>query len=471
LVFQLPEYFLNIERNHFMSEPLTQGKKLRVSVSGGCCGGPALPAGETQTEEEKIKAQVQAYYSERVQSPASGCCSKGAQNAVDITDLAGYQREVLASIPTNAAEKSFGCGDPLAFAEVQPGQTVLDIGSGAGIDCFIASQKVGPAGKVIGLDMTPAMLETARRNARKGDYTNVAFRQGEAESMPVDAGSVDWVISNCVINLSPAKEKVFAEINRVLKPGGRISISDIVAEELPEFVRQDKTAYCGCIGGAIPEAEYLRLLTQAGLVDVHVETRLDYSPEQIRGMILADEQLKMKYGAIVEANLGILEQIKIASIKVAGRKPAAGEVSAIRIDAADGGDFSAIAQLLSQSNLPTDGLQEILDTTVVARQNGHLVGSISLERYDDAGLVRSYVVAKDWRGRGVGKQLGAALLQRAAQDGVRKVYLLTNTIRDLAAKHGFRETPRDQVPAAVRESVEFRLNCCDTAVAMERSLA
>ncbi len=453
-----------------MSEQLSQGKKLRISVSGGCCGGPSLAADELQTDETKIKAQVQAYYSERVQSPTSGCCSKGAQNAVNVTDLAGYQREVLASIPPNAAEKSFGCGDPLAFAEVQPGQTVLDIGSGAGIDCFIASQKVGPTGKVIGLDMTQAMLETARRNARKGDYTNVEFRQGEAENMPVDDSSVDWVISNCVINLSPAKEKVFAEINRVLKPGGRISISDIVADELPDFVREDKMAYCGCIGGTIPEAEYLRLLAQAGLTGVHVEARLDYSPEQIRGMILTDEQLNMKYGTIVEANPGILEQIKIASIKVAGRKPAAGEASAIRLGAANEGDFPAVVQLLQQAQLPTDGLREILDSTIVARQNGSIVGAIGLERYGDAGLVRSFVVAKAWRGRGVGKQLGAALLQRAAEDGVGKVYLLTNTIRDLAAKHGFREIPRDQVPAAVRESVEFRLNCCDTAVTMERSL-
>ncbi|MGH7599515.1 MAG: methyltransferase domain-containing protein, partial [bacterium] len=187
-----------------MSEQLTQGKKLRVSVSGGCCGGPGLSADEQKTDETKIKAQVQAYYSERVLDPsAGGCCTKGSDHAVNIPDLAGYQREVLASIPSNAAEKSFGCGDPLAFAEVQSGQTVLDIGSGAGIDCFIASQKVGPAGKVIGLDMTPAMLETARRNARQGGYTNVEFRQGEAESMPVDDSSVDWVISNCVINLSP----------------------------------------------------------------------------------------------------------------------------------------------------------------------------------------------------------------------------------------------------------------------------
>jgi N-acetylglutamate synthase-like GNAT family acetyltransferase len=314
------------------------------------------------------------------------------------------------------------------------------------------------------------MLETARRNARAGGYTNVEFRQGEAENMPVENGSVDWVISNCVINLSPAKEKVFAEINRVLKPGGRVSISDIVADALPDFVRQDKMAYCGCIGGAIPEAEYLNLLTQAGLVDVHVEARLDYSPEQIRGMILADAQLQQMYGAIVEANPQFLEMVKIASIKVAGRKPAAGENAVARIEPAIAGDLPAIKQLLQRSNLPVEGVGEILNSTLVARQNGSIVGAIGLERYDDAGLVRSFAVASGWRGRGVGKELGIALLQHAAHQGIRKVYLLTNTIRDLAARHGFREISRDDVPAAVRESVEFRLNCCNDAVTMERSL-
>lgn len=455
-----------------MSEQLTQGKKLRVSLSGGgCCGGPNLAAVEGPNTEEKIKAQVQAYYSERVQAPAAGgCCTKNSTPVANITDLTGYQPEVLSSIPAAAAEKSFGCGDPLAFAEVQPGQTVLDIGSGAGIDCFIASQKVGPTGKVIGLDMTPAMLETARRNARDGGYTNVEFRQGEAENMPVADGSVDWVISNCVINLSPAKEKVFAEIHRVLTPGGRVSISDIVADVLPDFVRQDQLAYCGCIGGAIPEADYLSLLAQAGLADVHIETRLDYSPEQIRSLILADAQLQKMYGAIVEANPQILERIKIASIKVAGRKPLAKEKTLTRVEPAEAPDLPAITQLLQRSELPADGIEKILDSTLVARQNGSLVGVIGLERYGDAGLVRSFAVAPGWRGHGVGRELGKALLQRATADGVKKVYLLTNTIRDLAAKHGFREIPRETVPVAVRESVEFRLNCCDSAVTMERSL-
>lgn len=459
-----------------MSEQLTKGKVLRVNVSGGCCGGPNLSASETheaakspENEEDKIKAQVRAHYSALLQT-SSGCCGGGDHQVVTNPSALGYQEEVLASIPSAAAEKSFGCGDPLSFAEVQPGQTVLDIGSGAGIDCFIASRKVGPAGKVIGLDMTPAMIETARRNAREGGYTNVEFRQGEAENMPVEDNSVDWVISNCVINLSPAKEKVFAEINRVLKPGGRISISDIVAEALPDFLRQDKLAYCDCIAGAIPEAEYLRLLTQAGLAEVYVEARWDYSSEHVQGMIFGNAQFNMRYGAYVQANPGIFVQTKISSIKVAGRKPAVGEKLPIRIEPATAADLPTIEHLLQQAHLPVDGIRNILDSTVVARQHGNLVGSISLERCGDAGLIRSFVVAHGWRGRGVGKALGTALLQQAAVGGIRKVYLLTNTIREMATKYGFHEISRDEVPAAVRESVEFRLNCCDSAVAMERSL-
>ena len=202
-----------------------------------------------------------------------------------------------------------------------PGQTVLDIGSGAGIDCFIASGKVGPAGKVIGLDMTPAMLEAARRNAVKGGHANVEFRQGEAEDMPVENGSVDWVISNCVINLSPDKEKVFAEIHRVLKPGGRILISDIVADSLPDRIRQDRLSYCGCIGGAISEADYLGLLARAGLAEVRIESRADYSPEQVRALVLGDAELKERYGALIETETDLLSRVKIASIQVSGRKP------------------------------------------------------------------------------------------------------------------------------------------------------
>ncbi len=191
---------------------------------------------------------------------------------------------------TGARSPSFGCGNPLAFAEVKPGETVVDLGSGPGFDLILAAKRVGPSGLVIGVDMTDAMIEEARRNAARAGFTNIEVRKGLIENLPVAAGSVDWVISNCVINLSPEKPRVFAEIARVLRPGGRFRISDIVVESLPEWIRGNAAAYAACVAGAIPEREYVAGLERAGLVDVKVESRLVYTAAQIRGLV--DHDLK-----------------------------------------------------------------------------------------------------------------------------------------------------------------------------------
>jgi SAM-dependent methyltransferase/N-acetylglutamate synthase-like GNAT family acetyltransferase len=449
-----------------MTEVLNQTKTLPVTqASAGCCGG-SVPA--KNGSDQDVKEMVKEYYGNAVQKK-TGCCTKsstGISAVVTVPDLAGYREEVLASIPQAAAESSFGCGDPLAFAGVKEGETVLDLGSGAGIDCFIAAQKVGPSGKVIGLDMTPAMLEAARRNAKAGGYTNVEFRKGEAEDMPVESASVDWVISNCVINLSPDKQKVFAEINRVLKPGGRISISDIVADALPEFVRNDSGSYCGCVGGAMPTTDYLSGLTQAGLVEVKAESRLDYSPEMIRGFLLGDENLRARYGALVEANPALLESVKVASLKIVGRKPLPEEQAAINVRAARAEDRAATAQLLAASGLPEAGLEKAFGDALVAEHNGFLLGVIAFERYDRDALVRSFAVAQGWRKRNVGARLWSELHQRAKQSGISTFYLLTTTIPELARRAGFETIAREDVPAPVRKSVEFELIGCASAVTM-----
>jgi SAM-dependent methyltransferase/N-acetylglutamate synthase-like GNAT family acetyltransferase len=450
--------------------PTAPFKILRNSIDAGCCGNAASIEEAAPNASEEIKKKVQSYYAERVQSPAAGCCVKTSAGADPITALAGYDRATLDAVPENAAEKSFGCGDPLKYAGVQAGQTVLDIGSGAGIDCFIASQKVGPTGNVIGLDMTPAMLDNARRNAKEGGYANVEFRQGDAENMPVDDNSVDWVISNCVINLAPDKGKVFAEIRRVLKPGGRLSVSDIVADELPQAVRRDALAYCGCVGGAIATDEYLALLTQAGLVDVRVDSRFDYEPEQIAAMILEDSSLKGQYGSLLEGNRAILDRVKVASIKVVGRKPGVNEKPIYKIERLQAEHVGAVQALLTENHLPLDGLTASLNDAFVATHNGFVIGAVTMERYDLAGLLRSFVVANGWRGHGVGKAVGTELIKHAAATGIQDVYLLTTTIQDLAAHFGFREIRREQAPAAVRESVEFRLQQCDSAVVMKMNL-
>ena len=201
-------------------------------------------------------------------------------------DNLGYTPDQLDDVPADAVESAFGCGNPLSCAGVASGDVVLDIGSGAGIDCLIAARKVGDTGKVIGLDMTPAMVERARHNAREAGVAHAEFRMGDAEDMPIDDQSVDWVISNCVINLAPDKHRVFAEVCRVLKPGGRVAISDIVlGDELPDEVVASVDALVGCLAGAIRESEYLEAMRAAGLQDVVVSARRVYGAGEIEGLL------------------------------------------------------------------------------------------------------------------------------------------------------------------------------------------
>ena len=207
----------------------------------------------------------------------SSCCSPSS-NAMDLVEAGnpdvilwatGYTAGQIALVPAEAANLSLGCGNPTALASLQQGETVLDIGSGAGIDAFYAARRVGDRGRVIGLDMTPAMIERARRSAEAAGLTQVDFRLGQAEAMPVEDGVVDVILSNCVINLAEDKGRVFEEAYRVLKPGGRLSISDMVtAGPLPMSLRSDPQMWAGCINGALPEHEYLDLVRQAGFVDV-----------------------------------------------------------------------------------------------------------------------------------------------------------------------------------------------------------
>ncbi len=222
---------------------------------------------------------------------------------------------------SEASQSSFGCGNPLAFTDVQPGQTVVDLGSGAGLDLLLAADKVGPDGLVIGVDMTDAMLDAARANVEKAGKRNVELRKGFIEELPVEAGAAHWVISNCVINLSPDKDKVFAEIARVLAPGGRFSISDIMVEELPDWIRSHPAAYAACVAGAIPEHEYLEGLRRVGLVDVEVLDRLVYDAAQLRAMVASDLDNLGLDDKVLE---GALETVvgKVWSAKIVGRRAA-----------------------------------------------------------------------------------------------------------------------------------------------------
>ena len=217
---------------------------------------------------------------------AGGCCGSSSSALADILSRAvGYTEGELGDIP-EGANLGLGCGNPTAHASLKEGETILDLGAGGGIDCFLASNAVGKTGRVIGVDMTAEMVSRARANAERGGYENVDFRLGEIENLPVADGTVDAIISNCVINLSLDKPRVFSEAFRTLKPGGRLMVSDIVLTgELPEEVKNSLTAYAGCVAGALPKDEYLAGLTDAGFKDVEVVSELRIGSGEIEEVI------------------------------------------------------------------------------------------------------------------------------------------------------------------------------------------
>jgi SAM-dependent methyltransferase len=218
-------------------------------------------------DADAIREQVREGYS-RVAENSSNCCGSGT--ADETARKIGYSEEELQAAP-DGANLGVGCGNPTALASVKPGEVVVDLGSGAGFDAFLAARAVGPNGRVIGVDMTDAMLEKARENARKGGYSNVEFRKGTIEDLPLESESVDVIISNCVINLSPEKDRVFREAFRVLRPGGRLMISDIVLERpLPPELASSIDAYLGCVGGASVRGEYLETIGKAGFESVEI---------------------------------------------------------------------------------------------------------------------------------------------------------------------------------------------------------
>jgi SAM-dependent methyltransferase len=215
------------------------------------------------------------------------CCCSGKTKGV-VAQSAGYSKEELEALPKDAVSNSFGCGNPVAFSGVREGDVVLDLGAGAGIDVILAAKKVGPKGKSIGIDMTDEMLTRARKNIQDAGLSNAEVRKGLIEDLPVDSSSVNWVISNCVINLSPEKPKVFSEIFRVLKPGGKMVVSDIVAEGLPEWVKKNDALYASCISGAISESSYVAGLKEAGFTTVEIQDRLVYDSSQIHALLLSE---------------------------------------------------------------------------------------------------------------------------------------------------------------------------------------
>lgn len=292
---------------------------------------------ETKVQSpDEVRAGVREHYGKYAEESAtcasSSCC--GGDSAADLDMVSSlYEAADAADLPDSVTSVAAGCGDPVTLASLEPGQTVLDLGSGGGIDCFLAAKRVGPTGRVIGVDMTPQMLDRARENKAKLGADNVEFRLGEIEHLPVPDESVDVILSNCVINLSTDKPQVFREAFRALKPGGRLAVSDIVTDgELPKEVQDSMAAWFGCVAGALPVDEYVGGLKEAGFVDIQLE-RVDFDQE------LVEEALE-QHGVEVEPDSngktkrafamvdGEMKEIEVGnghlpfSAKIKARKPA-----------------------------------------------------------------------------------------------------------------------------------------------------
>jgi arsenite methyltransferase len=275
-------------------------------------------------KEETIKKIVRESYAKVATGSSCGCgsssnnCCSQSDKAKEISGNMGYLKEELEKLP-EGSNLGLGCGNPLALASLKKGEIVLDLGSGAGIDCFLAAGKVGPEGKVIGVDMTPEMLDKARGNILKSNYRNVEFRLGEIENLPVADNFIDIIISNCVINLAPDKDRVFSEAFRVLKPGGRIMVSDIVLlKELPEIIKNDMAAYSSCVSGAIIKDSYLESIKSAGFSDVKINEETNFPLDYILGdetsliiknkLNLSEKQIKDLKNTVVSVKVSAIKQ-------------------------------------------------------------------------------------------------------------------------------------------------------------------
>lgn len=248
--------------------------------------------------DQEVKEHVRERYGRhalQAQSQGASCCGTGAQSCCDPTSVErlGYTLEEIADLPESTLSAAAGCGNPHAIAGLNEGEAILDLGSGGGIDVFIAAQKVGPTGRAVGVDMTDEMLDLARKNAGELGLNNVEFRKGDIEELPFENSEFDVIISNCVINLAPDKDKVFNEAYRVLKPGGRLAVSDIVTKyELPDIIKKNLDSWASCVSGAIPEKSYLEKLRNAGFKNVKVVSKRGIGPI---------------YSAEIEAHKPILE--------------------------------------------------------------------------------------------------------------------------------------------------------------------
>ncbi|MBP2635189.1 MAG: family N-acetyltransferase [Firmicutes bacterium] len=393
----------------------------------------------------------------------SSCCDTSLSKATQKITGNLYSESEVQGLPEDMIATSFGCGNPTALADLYSGETVLDLGSGAGLDVLLSARRVGPNGKAYGLDMTDEMLAEARQNQKKSGITNVEFLKGHIEDIPLPDNSIDVIISNCVINLSADKDKVLKECFRVLKPGGRIAVSDIVLKKpLPLNVQQDLIAWAGCIAGALKDTEYQDKLKDVGFENIEVQVTRVYDITDIGIEMfshLSEVELAQAEGAVVSAF-------------IRARKPKVIAVNGIdyEIRQATANDLTKVQELLTRAGLPTDGVDDNIKHFLVATtKNNKLLAVIGMEQAGAHGLLRSLICDPNFSKQGIANELVKAAIASAAKDGIKRLYLLTQTAERYMKRFGFQTIERQEIPGDLLKQSKLNTACptCGTCMSLE----
>ena len=409
--------------------------------------------------------------------PVNSCCGGSAfDGTVDPITANLYAKGETDQLPSAAVLASLGCGNPTALAQLEPGEVVLDLGSGGGIDVILSARRVGPTGKAYGLDMTDDMLALARQNAADANVTNVEFLRGQIESIPLPSNSVDVVISNCVINLSGDKRAALAEAFRVLKPGGRFAVSDVVVRgDAPAEVRKSMELWIGCVAGALEEREFLSLLREVGFEMPSIEPTRVYRAEDAVAFLAGSGLDVEKLSAEIDGKVmsGFIRATKPGSSPTPGDSMTAPSITHrhASIRRAMPTDLASVERLLVANGLPIAGVADALTGFLVAEHDGAIVGVVGIEDCGEHGLLRSTAVEQSWRSRGLGRQLVERAITDASARGVTALYLLTTTAEQYFPKFGFVALTRDAVPESVRGTVEFKGACPTSATVMMLNLS
>ncbi|HEY7461147.1 MAG TPA: GNAT family N-acetyltransferase [Gemmatimonadota bacterium] len=403
---------------------------------------------ESMTDQgSTLKEAVRRHYAAAAKGGGCGCSETRPPAGVTCCGPEAAAEEATGQAP------GWGCGNPLPVADPRPGEAVLDLGCGAGAEVLRAARMVGPRGRAVGVDMTDEMLERAREALRGSGLTNVEFLKGEIESLPLPGAAFDLIISNCVLNLSPDKALALREAFRVLKPGGRFVVADVViagSSEPDAAWRADLSRWSACEAGAMTEAEYARALSAAGFTEVGLERIADFGGESCGG----------GQGATLE------KEVRLVSDMISAKKPA-DHAPLVRVQSAD---LPGVSALLETAGLDPAGLTAANVRIFAMADATGTAASVAIEVENGAVLLRSLAVRPDLRGRGLGEALLEHALEQARHEGIREAFLLTETAAPFFAGRGWTPVERDVVDARFPESEQVRRVCPASATAMRRSL-